>query len=785
MVYHRGMTTTLKIHDTLYLNSVAVPRDPQTPAKREPQPTNHIVVIDCSGSMYYDLPLIRTQLKEKLPKLLAERDTVSIIWFSGRGEFGTLIKGEPVATLKDLSDLNKAIDRWLKPVCLTGFKEPLEEAAKIADELGGVCSLFFMSDGYDNQSGSSSNIIQAVRTLAPKCASATFVEYGYYCNHPLMVQMAEEAGGALILNEDFKSYEPSFEAALQKRPLGAKRIEVFLGPAEPVRDFAFAMDEGNLVTFKVEDDTIRVPEHIEGVFFLTTNPVENPIDTTADVSQPVYAAIALYAQRVDSDIVFPLLKATGDVRLIKAFAGCFGKQKYAEFVDMATKAAFDPSLRLVDGYDPSAVPDDNAFTVLQLLKVLSEDDGNFILLDSPDFKYNRTGRSREQVVELPEDVQEKVDALDPEEDAKEIEKLTAPYQPLKFKADPIPKGVEVGNLVFNETRPNVSINTRRTGKVNLKARKNGQFKKIPDQFPTFIFRNYTIIKDGIVNVDRLPVRLTKATVKRLLEEGMPIEAVTNPEGETLEQTRTKISKASRAREVNVVFDLRALPVINRAMVKKLSAEMLFKTQFELTQARAAQKVYNTLLKELESGGRTSEGYKALYGEEAATWLKEQGITDFGGFNPKGKQTEAKDSYVGKELAVKLKGLSSLPSLNDYKKRVAAIQKDKTGKKSFTASQALLKDAVDAFQEFQDSSAYKTAPDKDALAKTWLETALDKVKDDVKAKLYEAAQARFSVVVGQTWFEEFGSLDENTLDVTVDGGEVIHGIVEMKEIQVAI
>jgi hypothetical protein len=769
--------TLLQVSDDLYLASASVPRDKKA-EKLVPQPTNHIVVIDCSGSMWDDLPLIRTQLKDKLPKLLAEGDTITIIWFSGRGEFGTLIKGEPVATLKDLSDLNKAIDRWLRPVCLTGFKEPLEEAARVADELGGVCSLFFMSDGYDNQSGSNQNIIQAVRALAPQCASTTFVEYGYYCNHPLMVSMAEEAGGALIFNEDFKRYEPNFEAAMQKRPLGAKRIEVAV-EGEPLLDFAYALDDGALVSFKVEDSTVRVPEHIEEVYYLTRDAFTRVLGHVSELDEPdcVYAAIALTAQRVESDLVFPLLKATGDVRFINLFAGCFGKQKYAEFVEEATKAVFDGSLRMTEGYDPDAVPDENAFTVLDLLRTLSADDGNYLLLDSPDFRYNRTGRAREQVVELPEDVQEKVDALDPEEDAKEIEKLTAPYQPLKFKADPMPNGVPIGNLVFNETRPNVSVQTRRTGKVNLKARKNGQFKKVPDQFETFIYRNYSIVRDGIINVDRLPVRITKGTLQALESAGMPEAVIQAPEGETRDQTLQRVKKAAKGREVNVVLDLRAIPVINRAMVKKLSAEELFKTQYELQKARAVQKVFNSLMKELDDGGRKSDGFKALYGEEAAAWLKEQGITDYSGFGPKGKQAEATDTYVGKELAVKLKGLASIPSLNDFKKRVAAG-------KSLTAAQTLMKPAVDAFQAFLDSDTYKGSKDQEALAKTWLETELTAVKEEVRAKLYEAAQARFSVVVGQTWFEEFSSLDENTLDIEVEG-QTVKGTVEMKEIQVAI
>ena len=40
---------------------------------------------DCSGSMWNDLPLIREQIKLKLPMLLAEDDTITLIWFSGAG----------------------------------------------------------------------------------------------------------------------------------------------------------------------------------------------------------------------------------------------------------------------------------------------------------------------------------------------------------------------------------------------------------------------------------------------------------------------------------------------------------------------------------------------------------------------------------------------------------------------------------------------------------------------------------------------------------------------------
>lgn len=779
------MTTSYSI-DPFHLVQVPVPRD-SAAAKPAPQPTNHIVVIDCSGSMSGDLPHIRRQIKEKLPKQMSEGDTLSVIWFSGRGEFGVLLKKEPLATLKDLAEVNKAIDRWLKPVGLTGFKEPLEEAGKLVDEIGGVCSLFFMSDGYDNQ-WDKSQILKAVQVMAPKCASTTFVEYGYYCNHPLLVSMAEEAGGTLIFSEDYPRYEPLFEASMKKQSLGGKRVEVSI-KGDAIKGFAFALVDGNLMTFKVEGDRIQVPEHLDEIWFLSPSAVgtqDKSAKLPAAALGAAYAAVALYSQRVSSDIVFPLLKTLGDVRLIKQFSGCFGKQKYAEFTDIATGASFDATQRLVEGYDPTAVPDDNAFTILDLLRILGGDDDNRLLLDSPDFKYNRIGRSRVQESTLSEEDQTLIDELEDQKigasakDVKTLQKkidaIMAAAKPLTFVADPSPNGVPIDNLVFNETRPNVSVQTRREGKVNLKDRKPKTFKKVPDEFPTHIYRNYTIIRDGLINVERLPLRLTGGTVRKLREAGLPEEALQASEGEDRTEMLGRIRKASKEREVNLVIDLRVLPVLNRSMVKEVSARTLFEKQYELTKARATQKVLNSVKTE-NFPSTVSEGYTALYGEEAAEWLKEQGFNDRNGFSPKVKAAEKKDVYIGKELKVSLKGLSSLPSLNEFKQRAAA-------KKAPLAGHKVMQPAVEAVNNLLESDVYKKAKDQKSILKGWLDSELTDAKKSVRKLLYEVSQIRFGVVVGQTWFSEFSSLDENGLNLTFDEMP-IQCTVDMKEIEVPI
>ena len=68
---------------------------------------NHLIIVDVSGSMSYDLPEIRKNLKNKISSLVKENDTVSIIWFSGRNDAGILKEEVHVNSLKQLNDLSE------------------------------------------------------------------------------------------------------------------------------------------------------------------------------------------------------------------------------------------------------------------------------------------------------------------------------------------------------------------------------------------------------------------------------------------------------------------------------------------------------------------------------------------------------------------------------------------------------------------------------------------------------------------------------------------------------
>lgn len=773
-------TTSYKIASDLFLvwETAPVAKAPTAP---KPKPTNHVVVIDVSGSMSYELPKLRTQLKDKLVHLLRDDDTVSIIWFSGRGEFGVLTEAAPVVGVKDLSKLHQAIDRWLRPVGMTGFREPLEEVAALVKRVknGNPFSLFFMSDGCDNQ-WNRAQILDAVKHAAAGLAAATFVEYGYYADRAMLTAMATKAGGAHIFAQDFGEYEPVFAAAMQRQAVGDPAVALPI-KGDPIGGFVFTLDRGpntdaGLYTYEVAAGAVTVPKAVTGVWYVAAagvgaviTPKAKVYGTPAAAADPAvaatYAALSLYAARMQPKVVYPLLRTLGDARLIRDFTTCFGKQRYSAFMDATKTAAFDAAARWRDGYDPTLVPPDDAFTVFDLLRVLN--DGHTLLdLDHEAFTYSRISRGRVNadehltVAETAE-LAELREAMGKTRAAKKLKELQArideilstKQDALTFKPTPV-DGYPLASLTYNESRANISLLAHKTGTVDLSARLKAiagtpapaTVRGLPAMFPTHIWRNYAVLKDGLVNIAKLPVCVTPATLAQLTKAGVKFVG---------EPSLVPMTVANKQPLHRATIDVNALPILNLKTVRDVSAEQLARTEWALTCTRAAQKVYKGLIAAQTPPGPKSANLIGTYGAEAAAWLVEQGISD-NGFSPKQTVAPVKDVYIGRELAVEIDGYKSLPALTDVRDRLAKLAAGGTKTKPLTGGAALMAGALDEAKDWSLAT---------------LQAALAATERAIKQHLHEKSQMIVAVIVGQTWFKEFKSLDENTYTLTTATGPV--------------
>lgn len=728
--------TRYRISDTLQLVRVDTLRPVVT---TERPATHHVIALDCSGSMAGDLPRIREQLKSKLPKMLGEQDEVSIVWFSGRGECGALVKREKVPSLRELGALDKTIDRWIRPVGLTGFVEPLKIVSDLLSSgtkgIAALTSLFMMSDGCDNQ-WSRTEIMSAVGALAGRVDAATFVEYGYYADKKMLAEMASQCGGKLIFADSFDKYEPEFENAMT----GDATPQV-VTPL-PVQDdvvagiaFAFDASDGRILQSNVEGSQTRFPERIQTFFYLTQNSRDSALEfemgntlmvgNGATRYSPLHMALSVLATRGLPDVIYPILGVLGDIAFTKQYTGLFGKQAYTRFQTEAAHATANEGMRFTLGYSSSSVPRDDAFTVMDLLTMLQASDAR-ILFEDPSFKYSRIGRKR-------------------------LDNTETDTPQLKFVRTPDDGGTPCNSLVINSERANVSVNVRHNGHVDLSGRlPKGDAVEgaTPLKFPTHQFRSYTIVKDGLVNVSKLPLMVSHDMLLQLSAFDIPM-TVNQPEpGGT-----------------RVVIDLDLMPIIDRRDVTNISARTFLDAQWRLEQSRCAQKVYKFYRDEATTPA-VDMTFAAKYGSAAAEWLSAQGFSSSGGYAPPHTKLAdpGGDYYLAKIVECNIPGFSKLPSVKD------AI----AGKGSVAGR--VMRDTIDECER-------RKASMKPADFARWVTAGAEMVIMETRTLLAEVARMVFSVILSQRWFDEFQTIGDGSLELPVLatlGSKKTAALFEMRE-----
>lgn len=295
------MKKHIKLSDDYYLVSQEVATNTVVDVVKK---TNHVFIVDVSGSMYYDLPLIRKQLKNKLSNLMNEGDTITIIWFSGNGESGILKEEVEVKSLKTLTDFHNAIDKWLVPVGLTAFLKPLELTKEVIERIkinrpDSVFSLIFLTDGYNNDCPWN-EVIKTLKGLENDLAASTFVEYGYYADTKKLTEMASLVGGEKISTGDFDEFEPVFETKISSGLKSSKKISVTIKDRY-LYDFAFTVnDDGSVLLYNIpKDGSVLVPENTNELYFFSDKEIgEVNQDKIPEKEQSLYAAIYLLSDKL-------------------------------------------------------------------------------------------------------------------------------------------------------------------------------------------------------------------------------------------------------------------------------------------------------------------------------------------------------------------------------------------------------------------------------------------------------------------------------------------------------
>jgi len=741
------MKTNVKLSENYFLTTQEANSEVTVEVTKK---TNHIFVVDVSGSMYHELPLIRTQLKNKLSNIMKEGDTISIVWFSGGRDAGILKEEVEVKSLKTLSDLNDAIDKWLRPVGLTAFLKPLQLVKELIGRIqnnrpDSVFSMIFLTDGYNNDCPWN-EVISTLKGMENDIASSTFVEYGYYADSRRLTEMASVIGGEKISCDGFDDFEPLFDAKISSSARGGKKTVVEITDAY-LYDFAFSVGNGSVLLYNITDGKILVGSDVKEIYFFSSNAIGNT-GTGTDTS--LYAAIYVLSDKLLNDDAEKIFYALGDQHHYKMLVNAFGKQKLNSFKTAIKECVADTAKRFPDGgrVQIQAVPDD-AYCLMNLIDDLGNAEDCLFYPNHESFVYNRIGRKKVAVGSTITEADKK--RLAEAKDVAELTKITAELAEnkvdVKFVNSNPERGYALTDLVWNESRANLSVRIYIEGEAVLPENSFGI-----DKVGSFKYNTFTLIKDGIVNIKELPVSYSDDLVAHLFENGVKYELWRSPVPvESTEDTK-------------IIIDLTSLPLVNKSMVKSISAMELAKQQWELVKLQGDKKVYDYYKKQLFP--KTSKGFVELLGQEAADWLKEIGVTDFNGFAPKVTSAEATDFYMSVVLDTKIKGLSSLPKVDDVVKKIesGAVLK---------ISEYVMADAIKKYQAQLASDMYLSLSEEQqkGVLKTYLETKSAILNKQRRKILQEIAQIKFSLILSKKWFTEFKNFDENQLAVNFDGQDL--------------
>jgi len=275
------------------------------------------------------------------------------------------------------------------------------------------------------------------------------------------------------------------------------------------------------------------------------------------------------------------------------------------------------------------------------------------------------------------------------------------------------------SLAWNQSLLNLSVRANIPGTVEL----FGDYEKygLTKTHDTFVFRNYTLIADGKVNIKTLPMKSSEGTFLKLKKEGLVTEESWSPD---------KVFDVSFA----------GVPVINREMVKtKYSAHWLCERYLDELRLTAKIKVFKHFLEE-----RTPEIVSAFMTaeEEKQKYLEENYIFK-NGFQPPTEQQEATDWYFANSFEIKCKGLSSFPKVNDVLTKISA------GKK-LTKSDEMIKAGIEECKGL-------TGKQDDIIRKT--EEKIKQWKNEQLNIRHETQKTKFCVIIGKSWFTEFKTREE--------------------------
>lgn len=453
-------------------NRIQIPKS----AKEVILPTNYILVVDTSGSMYGVIEELKDTILA-ITKSGNSKDTISIGRFSGSGSWEYFLRGSKLTD----ANFKKIVENKIVSSGCTNFNQILDATPSLVSDLKNMndnknFSFYFLSDGYPNDGYNESKVIDVCSKLRSSFSNSRIVGFGRNYGRDILIKMAESLKGQFIHAENLKEfnidYSNFFNSKVTKVPVKFDKIyDVIFQVTKSCVNTLIQDNELNVFVDETDSDTY--------VYGLDYNDINNLDKEYLKLPDFVYGASVALAKKNKANLGVILLNNAGDKKsaniLRKAFT-VSAKGNAENYI-----AALAINAKKVDIQEAK-----QGMKLSELYAFFNRKDTE-ILIDTERFSYRSVTKKN-----------------------KDISKVEIKY-PNKF--------VKVTNTTSNEDRINLSLLTmadievtgindrelnRRIWDYNTKDTTKKE-NRIICPIKSITFRNYAIIANGDFNVNGLPL----------------------------------------------------------------------------------------------------------------------------------------------------------------------------------------------------------------------------------------------------------------------------------------
>lgn len=737
-------------------------------------------IFDRSGSRYGSIN-DDIQVAKEFVGTLSEGSEVVLAWFSSQGQYGL---SQPFTLKKQLGAVVISLDSMSSTLGCTCFNEVLEEVYSYhtKNHSNKKGAMLFFTDGEVNDGKPIQATIDILKKWKEVSNVNIFAGYGWL-NRVTMTRMAEACDGSFIQLQNNKGLKSLLEQFVLSVDDVNPKIKVDL---ECPSELAISISGNNIFEYKPENLKIEYSPSKKNktcVYYLTNSKHKNCKEITSfeEHQQKGLRSLALiYSQKNKSNIALEILASSRDKFLVDKMDSAISPDEFGKVEELIKESIFDKSQRFrkgecAEGY----LPAEDAYSILDFMTDLANEENAKLHLKDDRFEYNRIGAGSKQI------------------DGSKFEQTS--------------DVVGINDVVFNQTRLNLSINTYCNGVVPLNPKEfstgftKADLKKhsLGDSYPVVSFRTYTIVADG------------KYSTWTLVLSGLSKELV------------DKLQKAEVIKEQDkngvIVIDVSSLPMGNKKLLSKsgISAKKLAKLNLEQYELKTEQSVIKSMIKVLkaEPEDETETINQGL--KEQKDFLEKFCYIKNGSYSPPVKVygiDKTVDSYSDnklflsdtKELRVGMNvyGLGKEVEITKIDTKNRSVEVDTDLSKMKLVPTELTFKMNDFYEAYSfdikldgmsdvSMSAYKKAKDKTSdrmklfhenVLKYEKETKLEKlekrlkeVKDQLSVIRKELQIAKFLIVmVNKGSMAEFESRENMQL---VENGKITH--FEIKEIKVKI